>query len=477
MPKITLNFFGEKANIDIPKLLSGLRNQISKLFCFSKQEADEILLTYDLNGEKKPISNDQDLKTFLNSKVSIIDLDISQTSKIYTDNLNKLKEENHKDEEVLKALLKKDEELQKKKHERFALEKKELKAIDAQIIELFAKKNEIQKKMFLGIQEINNELIENDKKIREIQKKLGVPEKETKKAKFEKMLLHCKNRHCPPKKMMTCPNENLKAQPNVQPNKEQILRARPRFCPPIHPCFFERKYRGHPNKKKLEVKFAKTEYIDIPKNEVSNEESKNESKNESNNDSNNELDLKLRTIDDWGKCLLLRTKEITNRLAEKFKGLETLNLNISLNSNNENKKEEKKEDKKEEKKEKKEEKKEEKEEKKEEKKEKSIEKIKPKKIVHGDRPEGVPKKLCHCPTEGNIFEKEKIPSKIMHFGVKCDQCGQYPIRGIRYKCSVCPNFDFCENCEKKYAEAHNHAFYKINNPSMRRLIAKTFIKK
>ena len=115
MPKITLNFFGEKANIDIPKLLSGLRNQISKLFCFSKQEADEILLTYDLNGEKKPISNDQDLKTFLNSKVSIIDLDISQTSKIYTDNLNKLKEENHKDEEVLKALLKKDEELQKKK--------------------------------------------------------------------------------------------------------------------------------------------------------------------------------------------------------------------------------------------------------------------------------------------------------------------------------------------------------------------------
>ena len=65
----------------------------------------------------------------------------------------------------------------------------------------------------------------------------------------------------------------------------------------------------------------------------------------------------------------------------------------------------------------------------------------------------------------------------MHFGVKCDQCGQYPIRGCRYKCSVCPNFDFCENCEKKYAKEHNHAFFKINDPSMRRLISKNSIKK
>lgn len=29
----------------------------------------------------------------------------------------------------------------------------------------------------------------------------------------------------------------------------------------------------------------------------------------------------------------------------------------------------------------------------------------------------------------------------------CNGC-QSEIKGIRYKCSVCENFDFCENCEE-----------------------------
>ena len=323
MPKITLNFFGEKINTDIPKSLSALRSQIAKLFCFSNQDADEILLTYGLNGEKKTILNDHDLKTFLNSKCTTIDLDISQSSKIYKDNLNKLKEEKNEDEKILKELLKKSEELHKRKEQSFDLEKKEIKSIDAQIFELLAKKNEIQKKIFSEIQVINKELKENDKKIREYQKKLGVPEKETNQVKVEKMLLHFKGRHAPPKINIKKLNDNPHAQPCIppkkrheQPNKEQLLKSKPNFCPHVHPCFFERKYHIHPNKKKLEVKFAETEYIDIPKDEPSHEES------------NNEIDLKLRTIDDWGKCLLLKTKQVTNKIAEKFKDLENLNFNI-----------------------------------------------------------------------------------------------------------------------------------------------------
>lgn len=34
--------------------------------------------------------------------------------------------------------------------------------------------------------------------------------------------------------------------------------------------------------------------------------------------------------------------------------------------------------------------------------------------------------------------------------------------GIRYKCSVCKNFDYCEICEERHA--HDHPFIKITKP-------------
>ena len=106
------------------------------------------------------------------------------------------------------------------------------------------------------------------------------------------------------------------------------------------------------------------------------------------------------------------------------------------------------------------------------------------KSSHGKRPEGVPKKMenyqNHIKTVekvGNVKVNEKVSDKIMHFGVKCNQCKKFPIVGCRYKCAVCSDFDFCEDCEKKFSKIHNHAFFKINNPSMRELIFKNFQKK
>lgn len=52
----------------------------------------------------------------------------------------------------------------------------------------------------------------------------------------------------------------------------------------------------------------------------------------------------------------------------------------------------------------------------------------------------------------------------IHLNVKCDICNVSPIVGSRYKCSICCNYDLCENCEFKEGEKHSHSFIKIRHP-------------
>jgi hypothetical protein len=39
-----------------------------------------------------------------------------------------------------------------------------------------------------------------------------------------------------------------------------------------------------------------------------------------------------------------------------------------------------------------------------------------------------------------------------------------PIRGIRYKCIQCVEYDLCENCDKKNGAHKNHLFLRISVP-------------
>jgi len=52
--------------------------------------------------------------------------------------------------------------------------------------------------------------------------------------------------------------------------------------------------------------------------------------------------------------------------------------------------------------------------------------------------------------------------KVVHKGFICDGCNVGPIEGTRYKCVVCPDFDYCEKCESSIE--HNHPFLKIKKP-------------
>ena len=76
--------------------------------------------------------------------------------------------------------------------------------------------------------------------------------------------------------------------------------------------------------------------------------------------------------------------------------------------------------------------------------------------------------------ENNENNNNNLAEKLIHFGVTCDGCGVFPIVGCRYKCAVCDDFDFCEECEKKKGEEHNHPFLKISKPSMAPIDFKCF---
>ncbi|KZF26225.1 MFS general substrate transporter [Xylona heveae TC161] len=53
----------------------------------------------------------------------------------------------------------------------------------------------------------------------------------------------------------------------------------------------------------------------------------------------------------------------------------------------------------------------------------------------------------------------------VHRGVTCNSCGSMPIRGIRYRCTNCIDFDLCETCEAMQVHPKTHLFYKVRIPA------------
>jgi len=61
-------------------------------------------------------------------------------------------------------------------------------------------------------------------------------------------------------------------------------------------------------------------------------------------------------------------------------------------------------------------------------------------------------------------ETNSHPPSDAHVGVSCDGCGQHPICGFRYKCSVCPDYDLCSTCEAKDLHQADHPLIKMRSP-------------
>lgn len=64
-----------------------------------------------------------------------------------------------------------------------------------------------------------------------------------------------------------------------------------------------------------------------------------------------------------------------------------------------------------------------------------------------------------------IAEEQARKESYVHRGVTCNSCNAMPIKGIRYRCSNCVDFDLCEQCEAMQIHSKTHLFYKVRIPA------------
>jgi hypothetical protein len=64
-----------------------------------------------------------------------------------------------------------------------------------------------------------------------------------------------------------------------------------------------------------------------------------------------------------------------------------------------------------------------------------------------------------------VSEDATRRNSYIHRGCGCNNCGIMPIRGVRYRCSNCADYDLCETCEAQDPHLRTHIFYKVKVPA------------
>ena len=470
LSQITLNFYNELVKVEVPKNLSALRSQISKSFLFSPNDAEEIILTYNDKEDKILIQNDEDFKAFLSSSTDTINLTISQDSKIYKKNLNQINEEVSQDKKKLESLLKRNKELEELKTKKQISDKQQMTEIKKRINELEKQKNDLKHKIMEENRQLSKEKCEIETQIFDLQKKLGLEITVKPKQNYEFKVCPPFNpfRHAPPRDLpfMRGPHYQHHLRCHMRPcvekakrdfifnqtmpqlknsineNKEleihhfvrcdgcgmAPLRGKRYKCKECHnfdycESCFEKNKESH----KHEFEIIEKSVIPYPPFMGMRHHHPRHS--------NNGKQIHFGIICDG--C------EMNPLVGKRYKCKECPDFDFCENCYEKNKENHKHEF-------------------------KIVEKTEcvrnfPFFMPPPPMRNAPPKDHHHYHFNRTQKNEEVLP---VHHGVQCDGCGVFPIVGCRYKCGVCGDFDYCEECEKKIGEKHGHPFVKITRPEM-----------
>ena len=447
MDKINLNFFGEEVTIDTPKDLPSLRTKISEKYSLNSSDTAEIILYYVLDSKKIYIINGNDFSKFKESKILTVFLDVNQNSKLYLDNISQLKEETKegkKEEEIdiekekkeIEKLEAEKEEIRKKEKEKIKLYNDKINEVVKQIVELEKLKNDLTLERDLDLGELSDKRNEIINIIKEKKKKIE-PKKE------EEIKLKSEPKPEPVKKSEG--GYSIRAGQNNFPYSKEALK------------------RNFEKQKKYMEQLSAAKEKRIKERKALEEKKLLENKNEE------YIKDMLNAENPDSIPVFMKVNEVLKKTIEQVKSLAKEKI-MTIDEKESAKKEEdiKKE--------------------KEKYKKEQIDKIikitkdavkeindltklvieqSNSLIERVNNPE-----LYKSSSSDNILlraapkiEKKEKPE--LHYKVICDGCKVTPIRGIRYKCKQCKDFDFCQECYDKNKESHGHDFRKILHPPCR----------
>ena len=381
MSKLTLNFYGEKVNINFPESFSYLYQQINKKLLI---DASDLIITYNENSDKFCIENEVDFNLFLEKKIYTINLDVNQASQLYLDNLSKLQKENEEIKKKLGEIMKEIEEINKEKNKK----KEEIKIVidekNKNIQELEKQKKELIKKLDKEIKDKLNEINTIKKKS---QKEINLLDKKQKKLyetansfKIKLGIIQPKNKINP--KLKQKQNKKQDSNINILNKKEESKEIK-------------KEIKKEEKKEIQEIKEKKYEIQEIKEKKEEIQEIKEEEE---------EITHENYACDSCGMNPIKGARYHCEICSDYDLCKKCYFSDIKKSHNHS--------------------------------------------FICINKPQ-------------NEEKKEKIIIDTIHRGILCNKCKINPIKGIRYKCGVCYNFDFCENCEKKYGREHDHPMLRL----------------